>query len=98
MLGSPIMSNLQAKLYDFRASWTTKPERSFWPMDLEPLPDLQTEPDLPALSFGFFLNADDTPRFGAPVQPWPEPIAAVVYRPLPAFRDLVADEDRSWAA
>jgi len=67
-------------------------------MDLEPQPDLHVESDLPPLGFGFFLNADDTPRFGAPVQPWPDPIPAVVYSPLPAFRHLLSDEERSWAA
>jgi len=97
MLGSQIMSNMQLKLQEFRAVWTSKPERSFWPLDLEPVEDLHLAQDLPSPGFGFFLNADDTPRCGAPDQPWPGPIAAVVHNPLPGFRP-VANEDRTWAA
>ena len=92
------MSNMQTKLHGFRAAWATKPERSFWPADLEPLPDLLEAQDLPPLPASFFLNADDTPRYCRPSQAWPEPVAAVVHRPLPAFRDDAGYEEQTRAA
>jgi hypothetical protein len=90
------MSNLEKTLGKFRRAWTAKSMRSYWPPHLEPAPD---PVDLSAVrpSFGFFLNADDTPRFGAPTLAWPEPVAMIAQRPLPAFR-AVANEARTRAA
>jgi hypothetical protein len=90
------MSNLETKLGHLRKAWAAKPIRSHWPAHLEPLPEVVELAQPPRVA-GFFLNADDTPRFGAAVLAWPEPAAMVVRPSLPGFRDA-ANEDRTRAA
>ena len=76
------------------------PARSHWPLHLEPQPDLSPlpqpslQPVSSILEVGFLMNADDTPRYGAPVYPWPKPAAR---RPAPAFRER-ENEDQTRAA
>lgn len=90
------MSNVETKLNRLRNAWTAKPMRSYWPAHLEPLPSPVERAEPPRVA-GFFLNADDTPRFGGSILAWPDPVAVIAHRRLPGFLEL-ANEERTRAA